>query len=80
MPLERPLLDWRNFRVIGRNLSAIRTRRSSTIDFLHIPPVMSRELPNQWSVPKLPFLILNYTAYQPENILFAAEEKGGWVN
>jgi len=77
VPLKQPFLGWGGTRVIGRNLIAIHTRPSNTIDFLHIPPAMSRGLPEQWSIPGLPLEVSHYTAYPPENVLAIAEDKEG---
>lgn len=81
VPLEHPFLGWRDFRVIWKNLIAIHTRRSNSLDFLHIPPAMSQGLPEQWSIPRLQFEVSYYTAYPPENILVVAEEQTErWVD
>jgi len=75
--LEHPFSDLVGPRVIGRNLLAILCHDSDTIDFLHVPPAISRKLPEKWSIPGFPFQALGYTSWPPENILFVAERKEG---
>ena len=79
--LERPFVSWGDTEVMGRNLLAIHPYVSDTIDFIRIPPAMSRGLPERWSVSDLPaFRLLYFTAHPPENILFVADEEERWVN
>lgn len=82
MSLERPFSGWGNTMFMGRNLLAIRAHQSDTVDFLHIPPAMSRVPPERWSIPNLPFEFLHFKAYPPENMLVVTDDLEGerWVD
>jgi len=65
---------------LGRNLFATSSYQLNNIDFLHIPPAISRKPVKQWGIHTLPFVASHYIAYPPKNILVATEEEEGQVN
>lgn len=76
LPLKYQLSSWNDSTILGRNIIAV-CSQSNNIDFLHIPPAISRKPPERWSIHELPFRTSRYTAYPPKNILVIAEQEEG---
>ena len=77
--LDSPLSGRGGERALARNLLSI-SRPGGGIDFLHVPPTMSRKPTESWGIPRFPFRVLHYAAYPPENILVVVGKKDGWVD
>ena len=63
---------------LGRNLVAAPEEDADRIHFLHIPPAVSQEPVEGWSIP-LPFETFDCAAYPPEDIVVVVEHKTRWV-
>ena len=64
---------WDHATVLGRNILASNHASQGGINFLSIPPAASRKPVSEWSIPKFPFQVSDFTAHLPEDMLGVIE-------
>ncbi|KAF9649096.1 hypothetical protein BDM02DRAFT_1994298 [Thelephora ganbajun] len=66
---------WDNAKYFGNGLLVSSSSKDNDLAFLHVPPVASRKSVESWTISPLPFTIMCYAAYPPENVIAVAESK-----
>ncbi|KAF9643424.1 hypothetical protein BDM02DRAFT_3273044 [Thelephora ganbajun] len=67
--------SWGAAKYSGNGLLVSSSLRHKRLAFLHVPPVASRKSVESWTIPPLPFRIMCYAVYPPENVIAVAESK-----
>ena len=71
----QPLL-WENLSYLGHGHVASICEvvgYDDVLSFLHIPPLASRKVIKDWEISPVPFEIVDYAAYPPENVIAIPE-------
>ena len=69
--------NWNRITVLGGGLLTLyHSSQPGLAKLMRVPSATSQRLVERWTIPRLPFEVLHFTAYAPENLLAAVEQRG----
>ena len=69
--------DWNRITVLGGDLLTFyHSSQPGFAKFMHVPPAASQRPVEWWNIPQLPFEVLYFAVYAPDNLLAVVEQRG----
>lgn len=77
VPVERPTLAWNYSTVLGVDLLTFyHSSQPGRAKFIRVPPAANQPSVEGWIIPQIPFEVLHFAVYAPENLLAVVERRG----